>query len=193
MWLVTVGQHYILRLNQMSNNAFQQLLDQKLIVLNGSNQCRFALKLEEYSKSEQTFQGFLNISTKDEKVILVLGLIDLIFGLYTSPDTNNKESQFHKLFDLKVPIDFECKPYIGIIELRGEYPELYVYFKKPFAKKPGDKIEIAEGKTIFQFRGNDFMEHLVKMTEDKYQVIRPIWNYELNFWEFPENLEELIN
>jgi hypothetical protein len=186
MWLVTVGHHYILRLNQMSNNAFQQLLDQKLNVLNWSDKCRFALKIVEYSKSEQTFQGILNISTKEEKVILVLGLIDLIYGLFTSPDTNNKESQFHKLFDLKVPIDFECKPYIGIIELSDEYPKLNVYFKKPFVRKPGDKVKFAEGNTVFEFDGNEFMEHLVKMTEDKYQVIRPIWNYELNFWEFPE-------
>ena len=115
-------------------------------------------------------------------------MYELLLQLYDDPSSNNSISLLHHLIGHHKPLSFECKPFISYHETSGVlWNHFRIYFK--FPKNDG----MAKYDTIFHIEGNN--EILAKLFAEfgsKYQVIRPIWNQELSFWEFPENLEELI-
>jgi hypothetical protein len=175
----------------MTSADFQNLLQTKLQLLFEESSFKIAIHIEKESNlsiSSIGLNSILNRCNEAEKIKFIIGLYELLVQLYDNPSANDSTSLLHRLIGHHKPLSFECKPFISYHETTSVlYNHFRIYFKLP------TNDGMAKYDTIFHIEAdNEVLAKLFAEFSSKYQVIRPSWNQELNFWEFPENLAELI-
>jgi hypothetical protein len=177
----------------MTSTNFQNLLQDKLQLLFEGSSCKIAIYVEKEGNltiASVGLNSILNSCDETEKIKFMVGLFELVLELYDNPDANNSQSPLHRLIGHLKPLSFECRPFISYHKTASA-SDLYNHFRV-YIKLP-DNSGFVKNNTIFHIEAdNDLLAKLFAELKSKHRVFQPSWNQKLDFWEFPENLTDLL-